>query len=64
MRESEDTAIPAPEAQLRDCENGIENMVNAVQADILTSSAEENPFRSTEMQAAPGTRPGAAFLPG
>lgn len=41
IQKSEDTAIPALEAQLRNCEKGIENMVNAIQAGVLTSSTKE-----------------------
>ena len=41
MQEEEDTTIPAMERQLRECEKGIANMLNAIQAGILTSSTKE-----------------------
>ena len=41
IQESEDTTIPALEAQLKDCEKGIENMVNAIQAGVLTNSTKK-----------------------
>ena len=41
IQDAEDTIIPALEAQLKDCEKGIENMVNAIQAGVLTSSTKE-----------------------
>lgn len=41
MQEEEDTTIPAMERQLRECEKGIANMLNAIQAGILTASTKE-----------------------
>ena len=41
MQEEEDSIIPALERQLRECEKGIENLLNAIQAGILTSSTKE-----------------------
>ena len=37
----EDTTIPALQQQLRDCEKGIENILNAIQMGILTVSTKE-----------------------
>lgn len=41
LQESEDTTIPALKKQLADAERGIENMLNAIQQGILTSSTKE-----------------------
>ena len=41
MQEEEDTTIPAMERQLRECEKGIANMLNAIQVGILTASTKE-----------------------
>ena len=41
LQESEDTTIPALKKQLADTERGIENMLNAIQQGILTSSTKE-----------------------
>ena len=42
LQESEDTTIPCIEKkQLADTERGIENMLNAIQQSILTSSTKE-----------------------
>ena len=41
MQDEEDTMIPALEHQLRDCEKGINNLLNAIQAGILTASTKE-----------------------
>ena len=41
MQEEEDTMTPALERQLRECEKGIDNLLNAIQAGILTSSTKE-----------------------
>jgi len=41
MQEEEDTTIPAMERQLRECEKGIANLLNAIQAGILTASTKE-----------------------
>ncbi|MBQ4603230.1 MAG: recombinase family protein, partial [Clostridia bacterium] len=38
MQEQEDTTIPAMQAQLKECEKAIENMLNAIQSGILTES--------------------------
>ena len=41
MQAKEDTTIPALQQQLRDCEKGIENILNAIQIGILTVSTKE-----------------------
>ena len=41
MQEEEDTMTPALERQLQECEKGINNLLNAIQAGILTSSTKE-----------------------
>lgn len=41
MQNSEDTTIPALKKQLADTERGIENMLNAIQQGVLTSSTKE-----------------------
>ena len=41
MQEEEDTMTPALERQLLECEKGINNLLNAIQAGILTSSTKE-----------------------
>lgn len=41
MQEKEDTTVPALQHQLRDCEKGIENLLNAIQMGILTVSTKE-----------------------
>ena len=41
LQESEDTTIPALKKQLADTERGIENMLNAIQQGVLTSSTKE-----------------------
>jgi len=41
MQNEEDTMIPALEHQLRECEKGITNLLNAIQAGILTASTKE-----------------------
>lgn len=41
LQEKENTAIPALGQQLRECEKGIENVLNAIQAGILTPSTKE-----------------------
>ena len=41
MQSKEDTTIPALQQQLRDCEKGIENILNAIQMGILTVSTKE-----------------------
>ena len=41
MQAKEDTTIPALQQQLRDCEKGIENILNAIQMGILTVSTKE-----------------------
>ena len=41
MQNKENTNIPLYEKQLRDAESGIQNMLNAIQAGILTSSTKE-----------------------
>ena len=41
LQNKENTNIPLYEKQLRDAESGIQNMLNAVQAGILTSSTKE-----------------------
>lgn len=41
LQESEDTTIPALKKQLADTECGIENILNAIQQGILTSSTKE-----------------------
>ena len=41
MQEEEDTLIPALERQLKECEKGITNLLNAIQAGILTVSTKE-----------------------
>ena len=41
MQEEEDTMTPALERQLQECEKGITNLLNAIQAGILTSSTKE-----------------------
>ncbi len=42
LQESEDTTIPALKKQLADTERGIENILNAIQQGILTSSTKEH----------------------
>ena len=41
LQEEEDTTIPAMERQLQECEKGITNLLNAIQAGILTASTKE-----------------------
>ena len=41
LQNKENTNIPLSEKQLRDAESGIQNMLNAIQAGILTSSTKE-----------------------
>lgn len=41
MQNEEDTMIPVLEHQLRECEKGITNLLNAIQAGILTASTKE-----------------------
>ena len=41
LQNKENTNIPLYEKQLRDAESGIQNMLNAIQAGILTSSTKE-----------------------
>ena len=41
MQYQEDTTVPALKAQLKECEKGIANLVNAIQAGILTASTKE-----------------------
>ena len=41
LQDRENTNIPLYEKQLRDAESGIQNMLNAIQAGILTSSTKE-----------------------
>ena len=41
MQAKEDTTIPALQQQLRGCEKGIENILNAIQMGILTVSTKE-----------------------
>ena len=41
LQNKENTSIPLYEKQLRDAESGIQNMLNAIQAGILTSSTKE-----------------------
>ena len=41
MQEEEDTMTPALERQLHECEKGISNLLNAIQAGILTSSTKD-----------------------
>ena len=41
LQDKENTNIPLYEKQLRDAESGIQNMLNAIQAGILTSSTKE-----------------------
>jgi len=41
LQNEEDTMTPALENQLRECEKGITNLLNAIQAGILTSSTKE-----------------------
>ena len=41
MQDEEDTLTPALEQQLRECEKGISNLLNAIQAGILTASTKE-----------------------
>lgn len=38
LQSKEDTTIPAMKSQLKDCENAIENMLNAIQMGIVTAS--------------------------
>lgn len=38
LQSQEDTTLPALKSQLRDCENAIENMLNAIQMGIVTAS--------------------------
>ena len=41
MQEEEDAMTPALERQLQECEKGITNLLNAIQAGILTASTKE-----------------------
>ena len=41
LQEQENTTLPAMRQQLSECEKAIENMLNAIQAGILTSSTKE-----------------------
>ena len=41
LQGQEDTTIPAMQRQLQECEKGIENMLNAIQMGILTSSTKD-----------------------
>ena len=41
LQDRENTNLPLYEKQLRDAESGIQNMLNAIQAGILTSSTKE-----------------------
>ena len=41
LQDKENTNVPLYEKQLRDAESGIQNMLNAIQAGILTSSTKE-----------------------
>ena len=41
LQDQENTNLPLHEKQLRDAESGIQNMLNAIQAGILTSSTKE-----------------------
>ena len=41
LQAEEDTTLPALREQLKDCEKGIANMLNAIQAGILTPSTKE-----------------------
>ncbi len=41
LQEQEDTTLPALQHQLQECEKGIENMLDAIQAGVLTSSTKE-----------------------
>ena len=38
LQDQENTTLPLLEKQMREVENGIENMLNAIQADVLTNS--------------------------
>ena len=38
LQEQENTTLPLLEKQMREVENGIENMLNAIQAGVLTNS--------------------------
>ena len=49
LQASEDTTIPALKKQLADTERGIENMLNAIQQGVLTSSTKER-LEALEMQ--------------
>ena len=48
LQNKENTNIPLYEKQLRDAESGIQNMLNAIQAGILTSSTKERPEQLEE----------------
>ncbi|MBR3100085.1 MAG: recombinase family protein [Clostridia bacterium] len=41
LQSKEDTTIPALREQLKECEKGIENMLNGIQAGVLTPSTKE-----------------------
>lgn len=41
MQDQEDPMIPVLKSQLRECEKGIENLLNAIQAGIFTASTKE-----------------------
>ena len=60
LQDKEDTTIPALREQLKECEKGIENMLNAIQMGILTAStktrleeleARQNKLKLSIMQA-------------
>ena len=54
LQDKEDTTIPALREQLKECEKGIENMLNAIQMGILTASTktrlEELEARQNELK--------------
>ena len=41
LQDQENTALPLLEKQLKEVDSGIQNMLNAIQAGILTSSTKE-----------------------
>lgn len=50
LQEQEDTTLPALEKQLAECEKGIENLLNAIQAGIFTSSTKDRLLQLEEQK--------------
>ena len=50
LQGQENTMIPVLEKQLRECQNGIDNLINAIQAGIFTASTKERLERLEEQK--------------